>query len=146
MNNSIYLWLGLGLALMAAETIVPGAFLLWFGFAALVMGGLLWVFPDMHGLLQATLFGSMALVSVLIYRKYFRGHEPVSEQPLLNRRSEQYVGRVFVLDKAIENGFGKVRVGDSVWTVAGDPLPAGARVTVIAVDGMTLKVRAAEVP
>lgn len=143
MSNSFYLWLGLGLALMAAETIVPGAFLLWFGFAALFMGALVWLFPDMHGLLQVATFSALAIVAVLIYRKWFRGREPVSEQPLLNRRSEQYVGRVFVLDTPISNGFGKVRVGDSVWTVSGDPLPAGARVTVVAVDGMTLKVEPA---
>jgi membrane protein implicated in regulation of membrane protease activity len=144
MSNNVILWLSLGLVLMAAETIVPGAFLLWFGIAALVMSVVVWLLPDVHGLAQAVLFGGLAVVAVQVYRLYFRKHEPQGDQPLLNRRSEQYVGRVFVLDTPIENGFGKIRIGDSIWTVAGDPLPAGTRVTVTAVDGMALKVRAAD--
>lgn len=144
MSNNMILWLGLGLVLMAAETIVPGAFLLWFGLAALVMGGVVWLFPDMYGLVQAIVFSGLSVSAVLIYRSYFRPREPASTQPLLNRRSEQYVGRVFVLDSAIENGFGKILIGDSRWTVAGDPLPAGARVVVTGVDGMNLQVRAAD--
>jgi membrane protein implicated in regulation of membrane protease activity len=144
MSNNVIFWLGLGLILMAAETIVPGAFLLWFGLAALLMGAIVWVLPDLHGVVQAVLFGGFALVAVQVYRTWFRSREPVGDQPLLNRRSEQYVGRVFVLESAIENGFGRIRVGDAMWTVSGDPLPVGARVTVTAVDGMTLKVRAAD--
>jgi hypothetical protein len=144
MSNNVIFWLGLGLLLMAAETIVPGAFRLWFGLAGLLMGALLWLLPGMHVLLQAVLFSALALVAVQVYRTWFRRREPVSSQPLLNRRSEQYVGRVFVLDSAIVNGFGKIRIGDSIWTVSGDPLPVGARVSVLAVDGMTLKVRAAD--
>jgi hypothetical protein len=144
MSNNVIFWLGLGLILMAAETIAPGAFLLWFGLAALVMVGVVWVFPALGPLPQAVLFAVLALVAVQVYRKWFRAREPVGDQPLLNRRSEQYVGRVFVLDSAIENGFGRIRIGDSMWTVSGDPLPAGARVAVTAVDGMTLKVRAAD--
>ncbi|MCE3002997.1 MAG: NfeD family protein [Xanthomonadaceae bacterium] len=143
MSNNVIFWLALGLVLMAAETMVPGAFLLWFGLAALVMGALVWLLPDLHGLAQALLFGGLALVAVQIYRAYFRQHEPVGDQPLLNRRSEQYVGRVFVLETAIENGFGRIKIGDSLWTVRGEPLPAGTRVEVTAVDGMNLVVRAA---
>jgi membrane protein implicated in regulation of membrane protease activity len=144
MSNTVIFWLGLGLVLMAAETIVPGAFLLWLGLAGLVMGGIVWLYPGMHGLLQAIVFGVLAVGAVLIYRSYFRQHEPASTQPLLNRRSEQYVGRVFVLDSAIENGFGIILIGDSRWTVAGTAMPAGARVLVTAVEGMTLQVRAAD--
>lgn len=144
MSNNVIFWLALGLVLMAAETLVPGAFLLWFGIAALVMGAVVWLLPGLHGLGQALLFGGLALVAVQIYRAYFHKREPAGDQPLLNRRSEQYVGRVFVLETAIENGFGRIKIGDSLWTVSGDPLPAGARVEVVAVDGMNLRVRAAD--
>lgn len=144
MSNNVIFWLGLGLILMAAETIVPGAFLLWFGLAALLMGAIAWLLPDLHGVVQAVMFGVFAIAAVQVYRTWFRPREPAGDQPLLNRRSEQYVGRVFVLESAIENGFGRIRVGDAMWTVSGDPLPAGARVTVTGVDGMTLKVRAAD--
>jgi hypothetical protein len=141
--NAIYFWLGLGLLLMGLETVVPGAFMLWFGFAALAMGGIVWLLPELHGVAQAFLFGGLALVSVQIYRAYFRAREPISDQPLLNRRAQQHVGRVFVLTTPIENGFGKVKIGDALWTVAGDAMPEGARVEVVDVDGLTLRVKPA---
>ncbi|MFO0040341.1 MAG: NfeD family protein [Pseudomonadota bacterium] len=143
MPHNVIFWLALGLVLMAAETLVPGAFLIWFGVAALVMGAVVWLLPDLHGLGQALLFGGLALGAVQIYRAYFRQREPAGDQPLLNKRSEQYVGRVFVLDAPIENGFGRIKIGDSLWTVRGEPLPVGTRVEVVAVDGMDLRVRAA---
>lgn len=140
MTTAVYFWLGLGLLLMALETLVPGAFLLWFGLAALVMGAVVFTVPELHGVLQALLFGGLALGSVQIYRTWFRGKEPESDQPLLNRRAQQYVDRVFVLEQPIENGYGKVKIGDALWTVAGAPLPAGAKVRVVGIDGITLKV------
>jgi len=60
---------------------------------------------------------------------------------LLNRRAEQLIGRVVVLDQAIANGVGRARIDDAFWVVAGPDLPAGSRVRVVAVDGMTLKVQ-----
>jgi membrane protein implicated in regulation of membrane protease activity len=69
-------------------------------------------------------------------------NEP-SDQPQLNRRAEQHIGRRYVLDTAIVNGQGKARVGDSLWLVEGPELPAGAAIEVVAVDGSTLRVKRA---
>src|SRR6185312_13260185 len=46
-------------------------------------------------------------------------------------------------DRVHLNGRGKVRVGDGQWLVSGPDLPLGSTVEVVAVDGTTLKVRAA---
>jgi membrane protein implicated in regulation of membrane protease activity len=74
-----------------------------------------------------------------------RTHPPrASDQPLLNRRGEQLVGRVYPLDTAIVDGRGRLKIGDAFWAVEGVDLAAGARVRVIAVDGMTLRVVAAD--
>jgi membrane protein implicated in regulation of membrane protease activity len=90
------------------------------------------------------LFAALSLVSCFLYWKFVRRAltEP-SEQPLLNRRAAQFIGRRYVLDTAIVNGQGKARVGDSQWLVEGPDLPAGATVEVIGVDGATLKVQPA---
>jgi membrane protein implicated in regulation of membrane protease activity len=40
----------------------------------------------------------------------------------------------FFLDEAIVRGYGRIRVGDSSWRVAGPDCPAGARVKVVAVE------------
>ena len=68
----------------------------------------------------------------------------MSEQPLLNRRAEQYVGRVFTLQEPIVNGRGRLRVDDTVWRVEGEDCPAGTAVEVTGVDATLLRVRRRE--
>lgn len=140
MPKIVYIWFGLALALMAAETFMPGAFLLWFGFAAAVMGVLTWLLPEMPPLAQAITFGVLSLVSIWIYRRWYRGREPASDQPLLNRRVDQMMGHVYELHEPIRNGYGKIKVNDALWTVRGNDLPAGTRVVVTGASGMTLEV------
>ena len=41
---------------------------------------------------------------------------------------------------AIENGVGRVRVGDSDWRATGPDAPAGSRVRVVGADGSTVQV------
>lgn len=67
-----------------------------------------------------------------------------SEEPDLNRRGAQYVGRVVPLAEAIESGRGKVCLGDTLWQVAGPELPQGARVRIVAANGNVLAVEPAE--
>lgn len=138
-----YGWWLLALVLIGAELVAPGYFMLWIGIAAAVMGALVLIVPDLGALAQAFAFAVLAVVSCVIYWKFVRRElNRVSDQPLLNRRAEQFVGRRYVLDSAIVNGQGKARVGDSVWLVEGPELPAGSAIEVIAVSGSTLKVEA----
>jgi len=133
-------WWILGLALIIAETLLPGTFFLWMGVSALVLGVLAWMIPAMGWEFQLMLFAVLSLVSIVGWRMWQRKHPDETDQPTLNRRGEQYIDRVFVLETAIENGFGKVRVADSLWRVKGDDAAAGTKVRVIAVDGIVLVV------
>ncbi|HEX7731848.1 MAG TPA: NfeD family protein [Rhodanobacter sp.] len=140
-----YLWWILALLLIAGEVMAPGYFLLWIGIAAAAMGVLLWVVPGMGLLAQAVLFAVLALASCFAYARWLRPRierdAPGGER--LNRRAEQMIGQRYELVEAIVNGRGKVRVGDGQWLVSGPDLPLGSTVEVVAVDGTTLKVRAA---
>jgi hypothetical protein len=60
--------------------------------------------------------------------------------PFLNRRGDQHIGRVYRLEEAVRNGRGKARVGDSLWLVSGEDMPAGTEVKVTAVEGTVLQV------
>ena len=139
-----YGWWLLALVLIGAELMIPGFFMLWIGVAAAAMGLILMFLPELSFLPQAVLFVTLALISCYIYWRFVRAavHER-SDQPKLNRRAEQYVGRRYVLDTAIVNGRGKVKVGDSPWLAEGPELPAGTEVEVVGVDGSTLKVQKA---
>jgi len=136
-------WAAVALLLFAAETMAPGAFMLWMGFAAVVVFIGVLVVPGIPLLAQVAAFVVLSFVSIQIYRTWFRGKGRQSDKPLLNRRAEQLIGTVTVLDQAIEGERGRVRIDDAFWAVEGPDLPVGTRVRVVAVNGMTLKVQEA---
>ncbi|MFC5490484.1 NfeD family protein [Dokdonella soli] len=145
MDNLVdnYGWWLLALVLIAAEMIAPGYFMLWIGIAAGIMGLIALVAPAMPAIVQAILFGVLAIASCALYWKFIRPlAEQRDDQPLLNRRGEKLVGQRFVLVEPIVNGRGKVKVGDGSWLAEGPDLPAGSEVEVVAVDGTTLRVKA----
>jgi membrane protein implicated in regulation of membrane protease activity len=50
------------------------------------------------------------------------------------------VGQVCEVLDPIANGVGRIRLGDSVWTVHGPDAPAGSRVRIVAAEGAALRV------
>lgn len=135
-------WLILAGLLLILELTAPAFFFLWLGMAAAATGLLLLVFPGIPVEAQMILFAILSVFAVIAWRRYRESHPHVSDQPNLNRRGEQYIGRVFTLQKAIVNGVGKVTVDDSTWSVEGADLPAGSQVRVDGVDGVVFEVSA----
>ncbi|HER19727.1 MAG TPA: NfeD family protein [Chromatiales bacterium] len=134
-------WLVLGLALMALEMLAPSTFFLWMGLAAMTVGGLLWLVPDLSLQLQIILFAVLSIVAIGLGRRYLKRHPVETDRPTLNVRGAQGVGRVLTLDAPIVNGVGRVRMDDTLWKVLGPDLPAGTRIEVIGVEGTSLRVR-----
>jgi len=136
-------WWVLGILLVTLEIFAPSTFFLWLGISAGIVGMVLLVIPEMSWELQLILFAVLAVISIFSGRRYFRRNPIQTDNPLLNRRAEQYVGRVFTLEEPVVNGVGKVHVDDSTWRVSGPDLPAGKQVKVVAADGVILKIEAA---
>ena len=130
-------WIIVGAILLALELAVPGAFMMWLGLAAVLVGAISLVI-DWSWQAQGVAFAAFAIASVPLWRRFARKVEPASEQPMLNRRTEALIGRVFTLDKPIVDGVGTVRIGDTVWRVNGPDGPAGSRVKVTRTDGANL--------
>lgn len=130
-------WLILAALFFALELAAPGIFLVWFGIAAAIVGGIALVF-DVSWQVQFVLFAALAVVAVMLARKYLRTDDAAAERPLLNRRAQQHVGKVYVVADTIANGQGKVRIGDTLWRAEGPDTAEGARVKVTAADGATL--------
>jgi len=143
MRWDVFAWGAAALLLFAAEALAPGAFMLWLGFAAVVVFVAVLLVPGMSLLAQVAAFVVLSFVSIQIYRTWFRGRERQSDQPMLNRRVAQLVGRVVPLERGIVNGRGRVQIADALWDVVGPELPAGAPVRIVGADGMTLRVEAA---
>ncbi|WP_019171007.1 NfeD family protein [Pseudaminobacter salicylatoxidans] len=138
-------WMALGFALLALEILLPGVFFLWIGIAALLVGTLslqLWGFAFWGWQVQIVAFLVLSLLSAYIGNKIQAARRNDSDQPLLNRRGEQMIGRVATLTEPIHDGRGRIRLDDTVWRVIGPDLPAGARVKVVAVADLELVVEA----
>ena len=134
-------WLLLGVILIILEVFSPGAYLLWLGLAAGATGLLVVFVPDLPWQAQSLIFALLSLGTVLGARQWLRKHPIKTDQPTLNRRGEQYVGREFTLQAPIEHGQGKIQVDDTRWKVHGEDSPAGSRVQVVGVDGVVLEVK-----
>lgn len=138
-------WIVLGIVLAIAETMLPGTILLWLGIAAALTGIVLLAWSDLGWQGQVLLFGAIAVVAVgvgLALRRKL--HKPQPRD--VNLGTQRFVGQRGALSTAISNGRGEIRLGDSVWPVAGPDLPVGTSVEVTGSDGVTLTVRAANAP
>lgn len=136
-------WFILAAILIILEVFAPGAFLLWIGIAAGVVGAVLYFVPGMNWEFQFILFSLAAVGSILAWRGYRSKHPVTTDEPMLNRRGAQYVGRVFTLDTPIVDGIGKIRVDDSTWKIEGVDCPAGTKVKVVGIENTVLKVETA---
>jgi membrane protein implicated in regulation of membrane protease activity len=143
MRWDVFAWAAVALLLFAAEAMAPGAFMLWLGLAAAVVFVAVWIVPGIPLLAQVAAFVVLSFVSIQVYRRWFRGREPQSDKPALNRRAAALVGRVVPLQAAIVNGRGRVQIADAYWDVSGPELPVGAPVRIVGADGMLLQVEAA---
>lgn len=133
-------WLILGGVFLIIELTTCSGFLLWIGIASFLVAILVFFIPDMIWPWQLLWFAFLSLVSCLCWWRYLRNFNEKNDQPALNQRSEQYIGRVLTLESAIENGRGRVKVGDTLWRVVGEDMPEGTRVKVVRVEGVLLHV------
>lgn len=147
MEIAYWHWWVLGFGLFVAEMLLPTGFvLIWIGAAALIVGGLGWLLPTLGWEVEVVLFALGSVASFFLWRR-FQPVNPPSDQPMLNRRGQSYVGRSFTLAEPMINGVGKISVDDSQWRIVlasrGDDLAAGTTVRVVGVDSSTLQVEKA---
>ena len=123
------LWWVIGIVLVIGEVVLPGTFLIWFAFAAFGVG-LIGVVVDLSGMNQVVVFGLLSFASLSLgYLMRKRQGDP--EVPAFADRTQAYMGKTYTVVEAIENGQGKIQVGDSVWLAEGEDCPVGGAVKVI---------------
>lgn len=134
-------WLSLGVLFIIIELLAPGTMVMWLGIAAIAIGLLVAVVP-ISWEWQIFLFAVISVGSILFWRARIKRHPQQSENPSLNKKSNQLVGSQHRLSEAIVAGRGKININDSLWVATGPDLPEGARVEVTNVDGNRLEVKA----
>ena len=138
-NLGAWNWFIVAVALFALESVVPGVHFVWFGIAAVIVGAL-GLTIDIAWEWQLITFAIISCITVFFARRYASPEVAASDQPELNLRAEQYVGRVVMVEEAISDGRGKVRVGDTVWNAQGSDTPQGVRVKITGTNGTCLLV------
>ena len=136
-------WMGLGFFLIGAELFgVDAAFYLIFvGFAGVVMGALGLVGVDLPDWAQWIGFAVVALASMVLFRQKLydrlRGDSPGYQDPLIGEA-------VTVAEQLDPGGRTRVNLRGSVWTavnVGEIAIPAGSAANVVAKDGTVLNVQ-----
>lgn len=135
-------WLAMGSLLLIFEVFGVGGYLLWTGLAAIIVGLLLYLFAELSWEWQFVLFASLSILTALFWWRRQRMAGKACDQPGLNQRGQEFIGRTFNLHEAIVSGRGKIKAGDSLWLVIGPDLPAGSPVRVVGQEGVRLKVEA----
>jgi membrane protein implicated in regulation of membrane protease activity len=131
-------WFVLAVVLIVLELTTTTGFLLGIAFAALAIAGTLWMVPDLSWDWQFLSFGVLSVVMTLGYRTYFRPDNDASDNPLLNNRAAQMVGKSFVLGVDLDRS-GADMLGDTRWKLrCAGRIKQGSRVRIVAVEGMVL--------
>ena len=133
-------WLALGTVLLILEVFGAGGYLLWAGLAALMVGALTFLAPGLPWTLQLPLFGVLAILTAVFWWRRQRGAGESGDQPNFNRRGHELIGRTFIVQQAIVEGRGKIKVGDSVWMAIGPDAAVGTPVRVTGQNGAVLSV------
>jgi hypothetical protein len=135
-------WAGSAL-LLILELVTGTTYLLWPA-AALAVVGVIHISPLPIGLTgELMVFAVLTVLFSVFGDRFVRQRWFRSDRPDLNRRALQLVGQTVVAAEGFIAGAGRVKYGDSVWPArldAPSATPAGARLRIVAVDGVTLVV------
>lgn len=136
-------WWILSAALIMLEFLALGtfgSFFLWPAIASAILGLLMLLFPYLSLEYQVLILAMISVFSVLIGRVYLGKNPLTNDQPFLNKRGSELVGRVCPVSEAIVNGIGRIRVDDSSWRVQGPDCPLGTLVKIVGSGNVRLEV------
>lgn len=135
-------WFVAGIILVMLDIFLLGGFLLGMALAAVAVALLLQLSPEMGWDWQLIYFGALSLIFTVAYLKFFRKVNEATDNPLLNDRAAQLIGRTFVLGEDLD-GSGAHMLGDTRWTLqCRGTISGGTKVKVVGSEGMSLVVEA----
>jgi len=143
-NQPFWIWLALGVILLAVEAAFSTEWLLWPAVAAGVVAVITAIGVPLGFWGEVALFAALTVAATLLSRRLIQRVNP-SDSPDINARDSRLIGQRAQVVQAFVDGRGRVFVSGAEWSaeIEGDAPPAGESVMVQAVDGGLLKVRAA---
>ena len=115
-DSPVVNWVIAGLALSLLELIVPGVYLIWFGFAAFVVSIAVYFMPlefTTQLIVFAIASGIFAVIGVAVYRYIFSKAQVPAEYKNLNNTAEQYVGQLVTVAEDTADNRTNVKICDT---------------------------------
>jgi inner membrane protein len=143
-NLSYWHWWALAVILAAFEIVVPTTYLLWPAISAALVGLAVALFGQFDWRLQVLSFAVLAVVTTVIWVRWWRNRPETKTVSSLNSRSARYIGRRLHLTKDVPDGRGQIQLDDTWWparTESGESLKTGDQVEVVASDGSVLVIK-----
>jgi membrane protein implicated in regulation of membrane protease activity len=135
-------WLVFGLILLIAEMASGTMYLLWPAVAAFLTALVAWTGAT-NWAVEIAIFAVLVIALTAFGRPIVKRWREEKNAEGLNERSKMLIGTRGVIT-VFANGTGSVKIADTVWrAVSDEALAPGQTVVIDAVDGTTLKVRAA---
>ena len=139
-----WIWLAIGVILLAVEAAFSTEWLLWPAVAAGIVAVVAALGLPLGVLGEVALFAALTVAATLLSRQLVQRVNP-SDSPDINARDSRLIGQRAQVVQGFVDGRGRVFVSGAEWVAEIDgatPL-AGESVIVEAVDGSKLRVRAA---
>lgn len=138
-----WVWIIGGVIVAGLEILLPGAYLLWIGLGAIVVGLVLSVAPELPFAWQAMVFAASMLLCLGVgvwLQNRRRTTEPAST---LNRETASMIGQRYMAIAPFIHGRGRIKVQDTSFAaVSEDAIAEGDLVVVTAfVDGRAIVVK-----
>ncbi len=139
-----WIWLALGVLLLAVEAAFSTEWLLWPAVSAGVVAVVTALGLPLNFLGEMALFAALTVAATLLSRRLIQRVNP-SDSPDINARDARLIGQRAQVVQGFVDGRGRVFVSGAEWVaeIEGAAPPAGESVIVEGMDGPKLKVRAA---
>ena len=138
MNTTTIIWLVLAIIMAVTEAVTVQLVSIWF-VAGAVAACITSLITD-NIVIQIAVFVAVTAIALIVTRPIVKKMKDKKPEPT---NSDRCIGERGVVITAIDNSaaVGQVRVGSSVWTARsadGSPIPDGASVKVISIEGVKL--------
>ena len=133
-NISDWHWLILGLLLIIVELFIWSVYCLWLGVSAVTIAILINLYPNLSLGDQVLSFVGLSAVTIFVGKKIL----PVKTiDEKLQNNAKKHIGKMAEVI-AVEDGFAKIKVGNSVWQAKGCEMTIGQGVRVVDAKALTL--------
>jgi len=135
-------WIILALLLLGGEALGAAGFMIGISISAMGVALLMALGIIVDWQIQFLLFALLSVVASIVFWKFFSVRSENDDAGMINNRAAQLVGRTLTLEHNVENGQGKLQIGDTFWKVAAQQdLKAGTLVEIHGAEGMVLLIK-----